>query len=353
MKVPRIMGKKDASIAIRAEWLDVQKLVGPAALAVVDAQTLELDFEVVVPKEYVRDEPPEFEVRKSAELKKLRTAMESKLVETFELVMRCQAEDKAGDDGAFDEAKKALDALNSFLERSIEQIRPAARAAIGNLVGAKPDQLQTFGRIDFEKYEIRAGVFEHEVSVDTAMLDLSKAVKRKKWQECGVAWKADGCVISVKPKKEFKDAELKELRSALPEGLDRGARMVGGRFKAESATNVVFEFTTGDEVPRTRLLRQAMKAQTGSAVNVSRTFAERDKKANQDDPAKGSDAKSSSQATKKGQAKAVVTPAPTKGKKASPKETPAPKGSQSSPKVAKTSPKVPQPSPKATKKKTN
>ena len=104
------------------------------------------------------------------------------------------------------------------------------------------------------------------------MLDLSKALKRTNWQPCGVAWKSDTCVVSVKKRKPFKKAELKELKTLLPEGMDKGAKILAGRFKANAKTDVEFEFPA--KGPKEMLLRRAMKSQTEKTVTVTKKLSE-------------------------------------------------------------------------------
>ena len=258
------MAKKD-SILIEDEWINLNSLALPAGVSVADVEKIlivkpiKISLEVLLPK---GTEAPDFDYKKNAELKKFRATIESKVTETFGLIVD---QDQAAD------GKKDLEKLNSYLEKAIKAFRVTLRTAVAKSIegSCKPDDLMTAGSINLQKIEFQFG-FGDSSEEKYPLLDLTKAFKRiKKVQQLGVAWKANKMVVSVRFRKPFKQAELKELRELLPEGSSRGANMLAGEFFAHAKGNVDINFPENSTFPHELLLRKAFKKQSGQAVNTN------------------------------------------------------------------------------------
>ena len=268
------MAKKDI-IKIRDQWLDLGQLGLPNDVLsevdqVVSPSPIHISLEVVLPK---GKEAPDFDFKKNAEIKKLRTFIESKCVDAIKLVMEAYQKDKSGDEEGFKDADSAIKKINGLVKKTLEEFRVALRTAVAKSMGGstKADDLMTVGSVTFKEFSLLPGAFEGEEEFDSPLLDLSKALKKKKWQYCGVAWNSGECFISIKAKKEFKSSELKELR----ELLSKGNQTLSGRFRAYSETNVTFQFPEGKR-PYLFMLREAMRKQTGKAVNVEKPIGNMD-----------------------------------------------------------------------------
>ncbi len=257
------MAKKD-NIRVDDEWIDLNSLALPPGVSVSEIEKLVLvkpikvSLEVILPK---GSEAPDFDYQKNAELKKFRTTLESKVSEALGKIAE---EDQPA------EGKKELEKINSYLEKAVKAFRVILRTAIAKEIGGgcKPDDLMTAGAINFQKIEFQFGVGDAGEE-KFPLLDLTKAFKRlKKVQQLGIAWKANKIVVSVRFRKPFKQAELKELRELLPEGSSRGANMAAGEFFALAKGNVELNFAEGSGMPHELLLRKAFKKQSGQAVNT-------------------------------------------------------------------------------------
>ena len=255
---------KNESISIDDEWVNLNELSFPAGTTIAEIEKIlvvkpiRVRLEVILPK---GSAAPDFNYTKNLELKKFRATLESKAAEALGQIAE---EDQPA------EGKKALDRINSYLEKAGPAFRVLLRKVIASEIGGtcKPDDLMTAGSINFQKFEFQFG-FGDSDEEKFALLDLTKAFKRlKKVQQLGVAWKANKIVVSVRFRKVFKQAELKELRELLPEGSSRGAHMSAGQFLALAKGNVELNFPENATIPHEILLRKAFKKQVGKAVNT-------------------------------------------------------------------------------------
>lgn len=183
---------------------------------------------------------------------------------------------EGGDSKGFSNASAALDKVNKYIKDSLDDLRPKMREAVAKKLGVSPKELLTIGTCKFKEMKIERGVFADEVELDDASpADVSGALKKKGWQYCGVAWSGESAVIGIDNKKAFKKSDLKQLGELLGEA---SPNLVGGRVKAESQSNVVFQFNEKDkrkapnEGTIERVLRKALNIQTGIKMsNVKAT----------------------------------------------------------------------------------
>ncbi len=255
------MAPKDA-IVIDDSWIDLQDMTLPADVSIAEIEEIlevnpiKVSLEVILPK---GSSAKGFDYRKNADIKKFRTSLESKVAQALAEI--------AGEDQP-EEGKKALDDINSYLEKAQKSFRVVLRTAVAKVIGCKPDDLMTAGSIHFEKIEFKLGVGE-STEKQFPLLDLSKAFKRlKKDQQFGVAWKKRQMVVSVRLRKPFKEAELKELRSAMKGNASRTNNLLAGEFFASAKTNIEINFEEGVKPPPARLLRKAFMQQTKKQVNI-------------------------------------------------------------------------------------
>ena len=275
------------SIAIEDKWIDLNQLALPPGLTVGEVERLlvvkpiKVSLEVILPKGAAAKG---FDYSKNAEIKKFRTNLEDKVAKALaEITEEDQPE----------EGQKALESINSFLQKAVKAFRVILRTAVAKEIGGtfKPDDLMTAGSIIFDDLEFQLGVGDSSEE-KFPVLDLTKAFKRlKKDQQFGVAWKANQIVVSVRFRKPFKQAELKELRDLLPEGSSRGANMLGGEFYAFAKGKVEIRFDEKDTPPHEILLRKAFKQQTGQAVHTTLTLLDPDEKVAEVKDAKNGEAK--------------------------------------------------------------
>jgi hypothetical protein len=276
------MAKKN-SITIEDKWIDLNTLeLKPKTVAKVKeilvVRPIKVALEVVLPKD---SSAKDFDYDKNPDVSKFRDNLEKKVSQALADIV---AEDQP------EEGKSTLDAINSYLEKAVKAFRVVLRTAIAKEIGGecKPDDLMTAGSIHFEKIEYQLG-FGDSTETKFDLKDLTKAFKRlKKDQHLGVAWKANEIVVSVRFRKPFKDAELKELRDLLPEGSSRGANMLGGEFHAFAKGKVELRFDESSTPPHEILLRKAFKEQSGQAVHTTVCFIDPKKK---DADAKAADSK--------------------------------------------------------------
>lgn len=203
-----------------------------------------------------------FDYHKNPEIRRFKTNLEAKVAAAL-------GEIALEDDPK--EGKDTLKDINSFLEKTVKAFRAILRETIAkNLPGNyKANEMMTAGSIVFDEIDYRFGIGDSDGKSEQA-LDLTKAFKRlKKDQHLGVAWKANKILVSVRLRKRFRDAELKELRELLPEGAARGAKMVSGIFHPFAKGNVQLRFEANASFPHELLLRKAFKKQTGRAVNIT------------------------------------------------------------------------------------
>lgn len=258
------------SLNIDDKWIDLNDLALPPGLTLAEVEKLflikpiKVSLEVILPKGATLKS---FDYAKNLELKKFRTSLEAKVAKTL---------GEIADEDEPKEGKKALESLNSYLEKAVKAFRVILRTAVAKEIGGtcKADDLMTAGSILFEKIEFQFGVGDSSEE-KFPLLDLTKAFKRvKKDQQFGVAWKANEMVVSVRFRKPFKQAELKELRELLPEGYSKGAHMLGGEFFAFAKGRVEIRFSEKDTWPNEILLRGAFKKQTGQSVHTTVTNLE-------------------------------------------------------------------------------
>jgi hypothetical protein len=259
------MAKQD-SITIDDRWFELKDLALPPGVTVAEIEKIltvkpmKISLEVILPK---GSSARGFDYNKNAEVKKFRTTLESKVAATLAEIV--------GEDTPED-GKKALDSLNSHLEKAAKAFRVTLRTAVAKQIGngCKPDDLMTAGSIQFEKFEFLLGV-KDDGNDPSKMLDLSKALKRvNKEQHLGIAWKGKDIVLSVRLRKQFLQADLKELRLLLPKKASRTNLLVVGQLIAYSKTNVTVNFKEGTKnIPKKKLFQIAFKKQTNSQVVVT------------------------------------------------------------------------------------
>ncbi len=259
------MAKKD-SIIIDDKWIDLKELALPSGVTVTEVEKLlevrpiKVSLEVILPKGSTANR---FDYNKNAEIKKFRTNLETKVAATLAEIV--------GEDTPED-GKKALESINSYLEKAVKAFRLVLRTAVAKVISpnCKPDDLMTAGSIQFEKIEFQFGT-KDEGADSSKMLDLTKALKRvKKDQHLGIAWKGKEIVVSVRLRKPFLLADLKELRSLLPKNASRTNMLVVGEFVAFSKTKVTVNFKEGTKnIPKKILFREAFKKQTNTPVVVT------------------------------------------------------------------------------------
>ena len=280
------MAIKDA-IVIDDSWIDLNDMALPADVSVaeieklLDVYPIKVSLEVILPK---GSSAKGFDYSKNADIKKFRTSLESKVAQALAEI--------AGEDQP-EEGKKALDDINSYLEKAQKSFRVVLRTAIAKVIGCKPDDLMTAGSIRFEKIEFKLGVGD-STEEKFPLLDLSKAFKRvKKDQHFGVAWKANEIVVSVRLRKAFKQAELKELRDCLPEDSSRGANMQYGEFYAFSKGKIELRLDEKKKAPHEILLRKAFREQSKQKVHIkiAPLVAEKEAPAEKNEKAKVEDGK--------------------------------------------------------------
>lgn len=259
------MAKQD-SITIDDKWLELKDLALPGGVTVGEVEKIltvkpiKISLEVVLPK---GASTHGFDYNKNADIKKFRTGIETKVASTLSEIV--------GEDTPED-GKKALDGINSYLEKAVKAFRVTLRTAVAKHLGngCKPDDLMTAGSVLFEKIEFVFGV-KNEDSDLSKMLDLSKALKRvNKEQHLGIAWKGKEIVVSVRLRKQFLPADLKDLRSLLPKKAARTNMLVVGQLIAFSKTNVTVNFKEGTKnIPKKKLFQIAFKKQTNLQVVVT------------------------------------------------------------------------------------
>ena len=258
------MPKKD-SITVDDKWIDLKELALPPGLTVgeveklLEVKPIKVSLEVMLPK---GSSAKGFDYHKNVEIKKFRSNLESKVATALAEI----AEEDQPEEG-----RKALDLINSYLEKAVKAFRVVLRTAIAKEIGGecKADDLMTAGSIHFEKIEFQFGTGDASEE-KFPLLDLTKAFKRlKKDQQFGVAWKANEIVVSVRFRKPFKQAELKELRDLLPDDSSRGAKILAGEFLAFAKGKVEIRFDEKDTPPHEILLRKAFKQQLGQAVHTT------------------------------------------------------------------------------------
>ncbi len=258
------MAKKN-SIVIQDEWLDLSSLALPSGTTVEEVEKIlvvkpiKLSLEVVLPK---TTDDFDFDYQKNGELKKFRANLESKVADALGSIAD---EDQPAD------GKKTLDNINGYVEKLIKSFRPLLRATIAKAIGdgCKPDDLLTAGSMRFDKIEFQIG-FGDQDEEQLALLDMTKAIKRtKKLQQCGIAWKGCEVVVSVRLRKPFKQAELKELRELLPDGFSRGAHMQAGQFLAMAKGDLELNFPDKSKLPLAAFLRKALSRQVGQQVHLT------------------------------------------------------------------------------------
>lgn len=296
------MAKNDV-IQIRDQWLDFDKLdISLAEVEqVVMPSPIRISLEVVLPK---GKEAPDFNFAKNAEIKKFRALVESKCVDAFKLIVESHTRDEDGDGDSFKDAESAIKKLNSFVKKSTSEFRVLLRTAVAKTLGdgTKADELMTVGSTSFKEFSLVPGAFEGEESFDSPLLDLSKALKRKKWQPCGVAWISSGpCLVSIRAKKEFKTSELKELKDLLPNGSKKS---VVGRVRAKSELFLFFEFPEGDR-PRKKILKNGLEKQLGKkGMKIADPIGIMEKEAKKEKGGKSKSEESGSEKNKTDQRKA-------------------------------------------------
>ena len=255
------------SITIDDKWIELNELALPPGLTLAEVEKLflikpiKVSLEVILPKGVTLKG---FDYAKNAEIKKFRANLEAKVAKDL---------GEIADEDQPKEGKKVLDSLNSHIEKAVKAFRVILRTAVAKEIGGtcKPDDLMTAGSILFEKIEFQFGVGDSSEE-KFPLLDLTKAFKRvKKDQQFGVAWKSNEIVVSVRYRKPFKQAELKELRELLPEGYSQGAHVLGGEFFAFAKGKVELRFNEKDAPPNEIILRRAFKEQTGQAVHITVT----------------------------------------------------------------------------------
>lgn len=259
------MAKQD-SITIDDKWLELKDLALPGGVSVGDVEKvltvkpMKISLEVILPKGSTAQG---FDYNKNADIKKFRTGIETKVAATLAEIV--------GEDTPED-GKKALDSINSYLEKAVKAFRVTLRTAVAKHIGkgCKPDDLMTAGSIQFEKIEFLFGV-KDEVSDSSKMLDLTKALKRvNKEQYLGIAWKGKEIVLSIRLRKEFRLADLKELRNLLPKKAKRTNKLVVGQFIAFSKTKVTVNFKKNtSNIPTKERFQDAFKKQTNMHVVVT------------------------------------------------------------------------------------
>ncbi len=250
---------KNNTIQIEDQWLelDTPEISKLKVDELVLPSPIRISLEVILPQ---GKEPPNFNFKKDADVKKFRGLLESRCVDAFKLVVEARKKDQDGDDDGFKEAESALKKLNAFVKKATSDFRVLLRRAVAKAMGdgTKADDLMTIGSMSFKEFEFVPGIFEGEESFDSPLLDISKAVKRKKWQPCAVAWLATGpCFVSIRAKKEYKASELKELRDLIPGGSKKS---VIGLVRAKSELYLFFKFPEGDR-PRAKILKNGLESQ--------------------------------------------------------------------------------------------
>ncbi len=267
---------KESTIRIRDQWLAFEDLELPSGFTTFDLEELvtpspiRISLEVILPKGCPE---PKFDFNKNADVKKFRTFLETKCSDAMRLVLDAHHEDEDGDEEKFKAAESAIKKINGLVKKSIGDFRVLLRTAIAKIIGGSvsADDLMTIGSMAFKEFSLVPGAFQGEDSFDSPLLDLSKGLKRKKWQYIGIAWKSADCVVSIKPKKEFTSSELKELRDLLPSG----AKAIGGRIKAFSETDIIIELTEGKH-PKLLRLKEALHNQTNKTVQIGLVFVKKE-----------------------------------------------------------------------------
>ncbi|AMV33481.1 hypothetical protein VN12_15245 [Pirellula sp. SH-Sr6A] len=272
---------KGESIELKEKWLDLNTLPysnGISAELVREVVTwapIKLTVELSLPSGKSAEG---FDPQRNPALQRFRERWKKDVGESLSALVRFRNDDRDGDDEAFKKADSELKRLNSLIEDSFGEFRQVLREAVAEYVNSnggsklKANDLMTIGSNSFRALKILPGVFENQTSTPSELLDITKALNRKKWQYCGVAWKSGVAVLTIRMKKPFKESELKELRESMPEGTNRGAHMISGRIRAWSATKVAFEFPEQPKLPKRKTLASALKEQSGKAVVVEKPF---------------------------------------------------------------------------------
>ena len=263
--------KPQTTIEIRDQWLNLQKMTLPGGLKreqieeAVETSPVNIALQVLLPSG--TSMPERFIYSRNGEIKSFRKGVEEKIIDAFKLIVEARELDGKGDPKGAKQAKDTLKKINGYVKKAMSQYRVVLRTVIAKAIGGKTtaDDLMTVGSSGFKEMEIRVGAFESDTEdeFDSPLLDLSKALKRKGEQHCGVAWKAKKCVLSVKLKKAFKATELKELR----ELISKDALMVAGRFRMVGS-KAHFEFPDDKKNPGPTKLRRAIKEQAQKAIGV-------------------------------------------------------------------------------------
>jgi hypothetical protein len=272
---------KGETIELKEKWLDLNTLPYSNGISadsvreVVAWAPIKLTVEIGLPADKSAEG---FDPQRNPALLRFRERWKKNVAESLSAIVRFRNDDRDGDDEAFKKADAELKRLNSLIEDSFGEFRQILREAVAEFVtgngGAKlkASDLMTVGSNSFRSLKILPGVFENQTSSPSELLDITKALNRKKWQYCGVAWKSGVAVLTIRMKKPFKEAEQKELRESMPEGTNRGAHMISGRIRAWSATKVAFEFPEQPKLPKRKTLAFALKEQSGKAVVVEKPF---------------------------------------------------------------------------------
>lgn len=292
------MADKDHTLEIKERWFDLSemkfsgKVTASEVMSIVAGRPVRIQLTVIVPAKLVEGKPPKFDIDKCAPVRRLWQSMVQQVVDTMSAVAEARRADSSGDADAYAEADKQLKALNGYMKKSFQQMRPLIREGVAKALGgsAKAEDLQTVGSVDFKEYEIKPGAFANEIEVEPQALDLTKAFKNRKWQECGLVWNGKDGVISVKRRKEFKATELKDLREHLPKNKSVGASMLACRFMAESSSTVVLEISPKDTPPAGRVVIRAIKKQSSRVVKVSYVIGQDDEEDDEYEDEEGEEA---------------------------------------------------------------
>lgn len=286
--------QKDAVIELKDRWLDLGALQYPKDVSASDVEAIliwkvvRINLAVSVPSELlVGDKAPDFKLDEWGTVKTLKKQVEAKVGESMRVIVEAHQKDEKGDTDAFGEAEKSLKTLNDFLKKSFQELRLVIRTAIAKKLGgkAKAEDLTSYGSVEFKEYRIKPGAFKNEVDEDDAELDLTKAFKRRVWQQCGLAWNGMDAVVSVRAKKEFKKSDLKELREQLGPNKATGAKVLACRFRPKNSATVFIEIQAKDSPPTEKVLIKAIKNQPGGRT-VSLTFVTDDVDEDEDEDKK-------------------------------------------------------------------
>jgi len=161
----------------------------------------------------------------------------------------------------------------------MEDFRVDLRKAVAAKIGAKAKELMTVGRITVKEASIIAGTFQGETVIEKAdnsdanETDIKTALKRKSWQNLGVAFGSKEARIAINKTKAFTLRTLKDLAELHPEKERATLKYAQGKLHAGGESDLDIEFLATAKLPGNanrvgQLIRLGLLSQINKLVTV-------------------------------------------------------------------------------------